>query len=113
MRRLNSNRLNGVDAEWLDPAQVKSFCPILNVSPDARYPVLGATLQRRGGVARHDAVAWGFARAADARGVDIIENCGAISIHTPRGRVTGVETRQGELPAHKVAILPPSTNSAS
>ena len=58
MRRVNANRLNGVDAEWLDPAQVKAFCPIVNVSPDVRYPVLGGTLQRRGGVARHDKVAW-------------------------------------------------------
>ena len=61
MRRVHANRLNGVDAEWLDPSQVKEFCPIVNVSPDARYPVLGATLQRRGGVARHDKVAWAFA----------------------------------------------------
>src|SRR6185436_12197845 len=54
MRRVHANRLNGIDAEWLDPSQVKEFCPIVNVSPGARYPVLGATLQRRGGVARHD-----------------------------------------------------------
>src|SRR5882757_8903967 len=67
MRRVNANRLNGIDAEWLDAAAVKRFCPILNISADARYPVLGATLQRRGGVARHDAVAWGYARAADPR----------------------------------------------
>ena len=62
MRRVHANRLNGVDAEWLDPSQVKEFCPIVNVSPDARYPVLGGTLQRRGGIARHDKVAWAFAR---------------------------------------------------
>src|SRR5438270_9072889 len=85
-RRGNANRLNGIDAEWLDPAAVKRFCPVLDVSPDARYPVLGATLQRRGGVARHDAVAWGYARAADARGVDIIENCAVTSIHTAEVR---------------------------
>src|SRR5215469_866403 len=77
-RRVNANRLNGIDAEWLDAAAVKRFCPVLSISPDARYPVLGATLQRRGGVARHDAIAWGYARAADARGVDIIENCEVI-----------------------------------
>ena len=81
-RRVNANRLNGIDAEWLDADAVKRFCPILNISPDARYPVLGATLQRRGGVARHDAVAWGYARAADARGVDIIENCEVTAIRT-------------------------------
>src|SRR5579862_3160897 len=87
-RRVNANRLNGVDAEWLDAAQVKAFCPIVNVSPEARYPVLGATLQRRGGVARHDAVAWGFARAASARGVDIIQNCEVTAIRREGGRVT-------------------------
>ncbi|TMJ57606.1 MAG: sarcosine oxidase subunit beta family protein [Alphaproteobacteria bacterium] len=104
VRRVNANRLNGVDAEWLDPAAVKRFCPILNISPDARYPVLGATLQRRGGVARHDAVAWGYARAADARGVDIIENCEVTAIRTAEGRVTGVETSRGDIAADKIAI---------
>jgi sarcosine oxidase, subunit beta len=110
-RRVNANRLNGIDAEWLDAAAVKRFCPILNVSPDARYPVLGATLQRRGGVARHDAVAWGFARAADTRGVDIIENCEVTAIHTARGRVTGVETSKGDIAADKVAIVAAGHNS--
>ncbi len=74
-RRHNANRLNGIELEFLTPQQVKAFCPIVNISPDARYPILGASLQRRAGVARHDAVAWGFARAADAMGVDIIQNC--------------------------------------
>jgi sarcosine oxidase subunit beta len=103
-RRVNANRLNGIDAEWLDPPAVKQFCPILNTDPAARYPVLGATLQRRGGVARHDAVAWGFARAADALGVDIIENCEVTAIRTAGGRVTGVETTRGEIAADKIAI---------
>jgi sarcosine oxidase subunit beta len=103
-RRVNANRLNGVDAEWLDAAAVKRFCPILNISADARHPVLGATLQRRGGVARHDAVAWGYARAADARGVDIVENCEVTAIRTAQGRATGVETSRGEITADKVAI---------
>ena len=101
----------GVDAEWLDPAQVKSFCRILNVSPDARYPVLGATLQRRGGVARHDAVAWGLARAADARGVDIIQNCEVTAIRREGGRVTGVETTRGFIGAGKLAIVAAGHNS--
>jgi sarcosine oxidase, subunit beta len=105
MRRVNANRLNGIDAEWLDATAVKRFCPILDISPDARYPVLGATLQRRGGVARHDAVAWGYARAADARGVDIIENCEVTAIRTAQGRVTGVETSRGDIAADKVAIV--------
>src|SRR6202011_3957327 len=87
MRRVNANRQNGINAEWLDAAAVKRFCPILNVSADARYPVLGATLQRRGGVARHDAVAWGYGHAADARGVDIVENCEVTAIPTGTGRV--------------------------
>jgi sarcosine oxidase subunit beta len=111
VRRVNANRLNGIDAEWLDPAAVKRFCPILNIEADARYPVLGATLQRRGGVARHDAVAWGYARAADARGVDIIENCEVTAIRTAEGRVTGVQTSRGEIIADKVAIVAAGHNS--
>jgi sarcosine oxidase subunit beta len=110
-RRVNANRLNGIDAEWLDATAVKRLCPILNVSADVRYPVLGATLQRRGGVARHDAVAWGFARAADARGVDIIENCEVTAINTAGGRVTGLETSRGAISADKVAIVAAGHNS--
>ena len=102
-RRVNANRLNGVDSEILTPAQIKAFCPILNTSADARYPVLGASLQRRGGVARHDAVAWGYARAADARGVDIIQNCAVTAIHRRGRRVTGVETTRGLIKANKIA----------
>src|SRR5580692_9138638 len=82
-RHVHANRCNGVDNEWLEPAQAKEFCPPLNIGDDIRYPVLGAALQRRGGTARHDAVAWGYARAADALGVDIIENCEVTGI--PRG----------------------------
>src|SRR5213082_1506331 len=110
-RRANANRLNGIDAEWLDAAAVKRFCPILDVSPETRYPVLGATLQRRGGVARHDAVAWGYARAADARGVDIIENCEVTAIRTVNGHVTGVETSRGDIASDKVAIVAAGHNS--
>jgi sarcosine oxidase subunit beta len=110
-RRVNANLLNGIDAEWLDAAALKRFCPILNVSADVRYPVLGATLQRRGGVARHDAVAWGFARAADSHGVDIVENCEVTAIRTERGRVTGVETSRGAISADKVAIVAAGHNS--
>ena len=104
-RRVYANQLNGVDAEWLDPQGVKSFCPILNIDEAQRYPVLGATLQRRAGTARHDAVAWGFARAADARGVDIIENCEVTGFDTTDGRVTGVQTSRGRIRAPKVAIV--------
>ncbi len=111
MRRVNANRLNGIDAEWLDPAAVKRFCPIVNIAGDARYPVLGATLQRRGGVARHDAVAWGYARAADARGIDIIENCEVTAIRTAGGRAVGVDTSRGAIDADKVAISAAGHNS--
>ena len=105
VRRVNANRLNGVDAEWLDADGVKEFCPIINISKEARHPVLGATLQRRGGVARHDSVAWGYARAADARGVDIIQNCEVTGINRSGGKVTGVETTRGTIGAKKVAIV--------
>ena len=111
MRRVGANRLNGIDAEWLDPEAVRRFCPILNIAGDARYPVLGATLQRRGGVARHDAVAWGYARAADALGVDIIENCEVSAIRTSGGRVIGVDTTRGAIDADKVAISAAGHNS--
>src|SRR5436853_4493156 len=106
MRRVNANRLNGIDAEWLDPSAAKRFCPILNISPDARYPVLGATLQRRGGVARHDAVAWGYARAADALGVDIIQGCEVTGFDIAGGRVRGGTTAKGTNRAGRVALVP-------
>jgi len=105
MRRVFANHLNGVDAEWLDADQVKEFCPIVNVSPDARYPVLGGTLQRRGGVARHDRVAWAFARAADRLGVDIVEHAEVTGfVRGPGGAVEGVETGRGTIRAGKVAL---------
>ena len=89
-RHVYANRLNGIDNEWLTPEQAKAFCPPLNTSPDIRYPVMGAALQRRGGVARHDAVAWGYARGADAMGVDIIQNCEVTGIiRGPNGAVFG------------------------
>ena len=104
-RRVNANRLNGIDSEILTPTEIKAICPILNVSPDSRYPILGASLQRRGGVARHDAVAWGFARAADALGVDIIQNCEVTAIRQAHGQVMGVETTRGYVEAGKVAVV--------
>ncbi len=104
-RRVEANRLSGVDSEWLDPDACKKFCPILEVGPHNRYPVVGATLQRRGGVARHDAVAWGYARAADALGVDIIENCEVTGILRNGGRIAGVETTRGKIRAPKVGVV--------
>jgi sarcosine oxidase subunit beta len=104
-RRVYANALNGVDAEWLDADQVKEFVPIVNVSPDVRYPVLGGTLQRRGGVARHDKVAWGFARGADRLGVDIVEHAEVTGfLRGPNGEVRGVETARGTIRAGKVAL---------
>ncbi len=81
-RHVHANRAAGVDNEWLTPEQAQAFCPKLNIGPGLRYPVLGAALQRRGGVARHDAVAWGYARAADASGVDILQNCEVTAIRS-------------------------------
>ena len=104
-RHVHSNRLNGIDNEWLTAEQAKEFCPPLDISPDARYPVMGAALQRRGGVARHDAVAWGYARGAAARGVDIIQNCPVTAIRRdPSGKVIGVDTARGFIKAKKVAV---------
>lgn len=104
-RRVNANRLNGIDSEILTPAEIKEIVPILNVSPNARYPVLGASLQRRGGTARHDAVAWGYARGADERGVDIIQNCEVTGIRRSGSRVEGVETSRGYIGAKKVGVV--------
>ena len=104
MRRVNANRLNGIDAEWLTPAEVKAFCPIVNISPDVRYPVIGGTLQRRGGIAKHDYVAWAFARKADEMGVDLIQNCEVTGFDLDGGRVRGVHTNRGLIAANKVAI---------
>ena len=91
-------------SELLDTKQVAELVPILNTSPDIRYPVLGASYQKRGGTARHDAVAWGFARAADDRGADIIQNCEVTGIRVENGEVTGVDTTRGVIKAGKVAL---------
>jgi sarcosine oxidase, subunit beta len=104
MRRIGANRLAGVDAHWLEPAAVAEVCPIVNVSPDLRYPVLGATYQPRGGMARHDQVAWGFAHAADRFGVDLIEHCEVTGFDVHRGRIAGVRTTRGDIAAGTVAL---------
>jgi sarcosine oxidase subunit beta len=103
-RRVNANRLNDIDSELLDARQVKEFCPIIDLRANGRYPVLGASLQRRGGTARHDAVAWGYARGADALGVDIIQECPVTGFRISNGRVQGVETAKGTIEAKKVAL---------
>jgi sarcosine oxidase subunit beta len=103
-RRVNANRLSGIDAELLTAEEVKAYCPIVNTSEDVRYPVVGATLQRRGGIAKHDYVAWAFARAADALGVDLIQNCEVRGFELSGSRVTGVQTSLGTISAEKVAL---------
>jgi len=111
-RRSHANRLNGVDSEFLTPEQVKAQEPLINISKNARYPILGASLQRRAGTARHDAVAWGYARGADARGVDIIQNCEVTQVLTEQGRVTGVETTRGRINCKKLAVVVSGHSSA-
>jgi len=104
-RHVHANRCNGIDTEWLTPDEAKAFCPPLNIAANMRYPVLGASLQRRGGTARHDAVAWGYARAADALGVDIIENCEVTAIRrNAAGAVEAVETTRGLIRTPKVGV---------
>jgi sarcosine oxidase subunit beta len=105
-RHVHSNRLNGVENEWLTPEEAKEYCPPLNISRTARYPVVGATLQRKGGTARHDAVAWGYARGASDRGVHVIQNCEVTGIRRgPDGAVQGVETSRGYIGAKKVGVV--------
>ncbi|MEY9969531.1 sarcosine oxidase subunit beta [Streptacidiphilus sp. MAP12-16] len=103
-RRVNANRLGGVDAEWLDTDQVRDFCPIVNTSPDVRYPVLGATLQPRAGIAKHDHVAWALARRADEYGVDLIQGCEVTGFLRDGDRVVGVQTNRGPIAAGRVAL---------
>jgi sarcosine oxidase subunit beta len=102
-RRANQMRLLGVDAEAVSPAQVKDLVPLVELH-NGRYPVLGGFLQRRGGTVRHDAVAWGYARAASARGVDIIEHCEVTGITRSGGQVSGVETSRGAIGADTVCL---------
>ena len=111
VRRVNANQLNGVDAEWVDAAGVKELCPIVNIRPDIRYPVLGATYQPRAGIAKHDYVAWGFARSADRAGVDLIQNTAVTGFLTEGDRVVGVRTSQGDIAAGAVALAAAGSTS--
>ena len=104
-RRAKANVLNGIDSEILTPEQIRQKVPLISISPTARYPVLGATFQPRGGVARHDAITWGYARAADALGVDIIQNCEVTGVLKESGHVVGVETTRGVIRARKVGVV--------
>jgi sarcosine oxidase subunit beta len=105
-RHVHANRLAGVDNEWLTASEAKEFCPPLSIGPKLRYPILGAALQRRGGTARHDAVAWGYARAASALGVDIVQNCEVTAIRRDgAGAIAGVETTRGPVATRKLGIV--------
>jgi heterotetrameric sarcosine oxidase beta subunit len=109
-RRGNAMRLNGVDAELLDRAAVRKMVPYLDYD-NARFPVHGGLLQRRGGTVRHDAVAWGYARAADQRGVDICQNCEVTNIRVENGRAIGVETAKGFVRAKKIGLAAAGNSS--
>ncbi len=104
-RRAGAMRLNGIDCELLTLADLRRWIPNLNLSRDLRYPVLGGIVQPRGGNARHDAVAWGFARGASALGVDVIENCAVTGMRIEHGRITGVETSRGPIAAGRVGVV--------
>ena len=104
-RRVEANRLNGIEAEWLDAKQVKEFCPLVNISPDVRYPILGGSLQRSGGSNRHDAVVWAFARAAHQLGVDIVQQCEVTGFKIEGGQITGLSTTNGDIKTPKVASV--------
>jgi methylglutamate dehydrogenase subunit A len=102
-RRGNAMRLNGVDAELLDQAQIRDMLPYLDFA-NARFPIQGGLLQRRGGTVRHDAVAWGYARGASDRGVDLVQHCEVTGIRVEGGRVVGVDTSKGFVRAGKVGL---------
>jgi heterotetrameric sarcosine oxidase beta subunit len=110
-RRGNSMRINGIDGVWVDREELKRQIPLLDVSQDTRLPIQGALLQPRAGTARHDAVAWGYARAADRLGVDIVENCEVTGIRTKGGRVTGVETTRGPIETERLGLAVAGSSS--
>lgn len=103
-RRGNAMRVNGIDARLLNRDEVAQYVPLLDCSADARYPIMGGLLQPRGGTVRHDAVAWGYARAADARGVDVIQQCEVTGFRRSGNRIEGVETSRGYIRAKKVGL---------
>jgi sarcosine oxidase subunit beta len=104
LRTVHANHLQGVATEWISPARIRQMLPIINIE-GPRYPVLGGLYQARGGTARHDAVAWGYARACSAMGIDIIQNCEVTGIDIAGGRVTGVQTARGPIRAPRVGIV--------
>lgn len=103
-RRVTANVLNGIDAQILTPADIREIVPFMKID-NTRYPVLGASYQPRAGVARHDAVAWGYARACDALGIDIIQHCEVTGFEREGDQVVGVETTRGNIKANKIGIV--------
>jgi sarcosine oxidase subunit beta len=103
-RSVNAMLLNGIDVELLDRQQVRAEVPLANYDADARFQIHGGFVQRRGGVARHDAVAWGYARAASSLGVDIIQNCEVTGFIRSGNRIAGVETNQGVIHTDRVGL---------
>ena len=103
-RTAHANSLQGIKTEWIGPERVKQLCPIMNVE-GPRYPVLGALWQARGGTARHDAVAWGYARACSAMGMDVIQQCEVTGVRSSNGKVMGVETTKGPIECDKLALV--------
>jgi sarcosine oxidase subunit beta len=104
VRRVQANRLSGIDGEWLSAEQAAAVCPILDISPGTRYPVLGGTWQPRAGIAKHDHVAWALARRADQAGIDLIQGCEVTGFLGTRDRIDGVQTSLGPIRAGRVGM---------
>ena len=103
-RRGNSMRLNGIDADLLNREEVRKIIPMADFSEDVRYPIFGGLVQPSAGTARHDAVAWGYARQADSMGVDIIQNCEVTGFDTSGGKIQGVRTSRGDIRTKKIGL---------
>ncbi|UYP69067.1 sarcosine oxidase subunit beta family protein [Thalassobacter stenotrophicus] len=103
-RTAHANALQGVKTEWIGPERVKQLCPIMNIE-GPRYPILGGLWQARGGTARHDAVAWGYARACSDMGMDIIQQCEVTGVTSEGGKVTGVQTSLGDIGCNSLGIV--------
>ena len=104
-RRVHAIRLNGIDSDVMSPAEIKKFVPCINIDQSIRYPVMGGFVQQRGGTARHDAVAWGYARAADDMGVDIIQNCEVTGLRRKGRKIIGIDTNMGFIKTNKVGCV--------
>lgn len=104
-RAVAANLATGIDAEWLEPDEVQAYCPIVNISPELRFPVMGASLQRRGGIARHDAVVFALARAASALGVHLLQGCEVTGFEMADDRATGVLTSRGRIGAGRIGLV--------